>query len=466
MDFKNYRLGIAIRLGLVVASLLALIMLVLYTELYMTYALLVSIILYQLFELFRYTDQTNQKLQQFLESIRYGDFSVSFYKDNKLGSSFSDLNKSFAAVIKAFQQARAEKEENLRYLDTVVQNIGIGLLVVAEDGRVQLMNRGLRRLLGIPYLNTLAGLQPNHPQLYESLQRIKGGETALLRADHGDMQLMLQATEFRQRGVPYKLISIQDIQPELEQKELEAWRNLARVLRHEIMNSITPITSLSTTIRELVQHELQQQHNPNENLSDIHDGLETIERRSLGLMHFVDAYRTYTSIPKPNMGNVAVEELLNRVATLMQDDLQQALVQLSTHCTPPHLILRADAELVEMMLINLVKNAKEALSEQVHRKVSIAAFLDNHRQVVIEVSDNGPGIIPEAIDKIFIPFFTTKKGGTGVGLSWSKQIMQSHRGQLTVHSIVGQHTTFSLKFPNDTSQQALEGSSAPENSNE
>jgi signal transduction histidine kinase len=253
----------------------------------------------------------------------------------------------------------------------------------------------------------------------------------------------------RIRGNTVKLITLQNIQTELQRQELEAWQNLTRVLRHEIMNSITPISSLTSTLREILDHELIKKdlnyELKAEGAEDLRDGLETIENRSKGLIKFIDAYREYTSLPEPKLKTIRVKDLIEKVVQLLKPEFKKKNIHFSSQCDSEYLTLQADEEMIEQVLINLIKNAIEAADHAQEAKIEInGTYTEN--AVLIEVTDNGPGIIPEAIDRIFVPFFTTKKTGSGIGLALSRQIMQMHNGSLTVVSQPDRKTTFTLRF--------------------
>ncbi|MGB3619650.1 MAG: ATP-binding protein [Catalinimonas sp.] len=448
MIVKNFRFVVVFRVVLIALTLAGLLWLLYFSQRYVTVGIVGLTLLYQLYLLIHYVEQTNQKLTRFLESIKYSDFTGSFTRDSNLGASFRELNRAFADVMQAFQRTRAEKEENLRYLHTVVQHVGIGLLAFDQFGRIELMNTAARRLLQIGHARLVGDLRRVSPELADLLPKMRANEHALLRFEqNGEKQLSIHATEFKMQGNHYRLVSIQNIQPELEQKELESWRNLTRVLRHEIMNSITPIASLSGTIKEMFDTETRDMGEAvlmgKETRTDITEGLATIQRRSSGLVHFVDAYRNFTSIPKPNFADVSVRHLLGQVTQLLRNDY--AGVNIDCRVQPDELAMRADAELVEMVLINLTKNAAEALQKEANALIRLHGYADANSHVIIEVIDNGPGIVPEALDKIFIPFYTTKRTGSGIGLSWSRQIMHLHKGTLNVKSKPGE-TVFTMRF--------------------
>jgi nitrogen fixation/metabolism regulation signal transduction histidine kinase len=409
------------------------------------------IIIIQLIDLFRYIENTNRKLTRFLESIKYSDFSSGFTYDNKLGRTFRELNKAFNDVLEAFRQARAEKEEHLNYLHTVVQHVSTGLLSFDTEGQIGLVNTTAKRFLQTPQLRNIIELKPRNPELYKKLMDIKPGDKALIRNTY-DLSLAIHATELRLRGKTYKLVALQNIQMELQQKEIEAWQNLTRVLRHEIMNSITPIASLTETLNQILKEDIIKEEAmdnysiDDESVEDLKDGLNTIENRSKGLVRFVDAYRDYTTIPKPKFSNISISKLFDHINHLLGAEMNSLGIDFVISLSPENLEITADKELIEMVLINLIKNAKEALIEKDEAKIELRGRIDTDRRVIIEVKDNGPGIIREAIDRIFIPFYSTKKAGSGIGLALSRQIMQLHHGSLTVKSEPDIYTIFTLQF--------------------
>jgi nitrogen fixation/metabolism regulation signal transduction histidine kinase len=406
------------------------------------------VIIGELFELYRFTSQTNRKLTRFLESVKYSDFISGFTSDNKLGSSFRDLNTAFNEVLEAFRKARSEKEEHWQYLNTIVQQVRTGILSYDGEGNIQLMNANAKRFVGISNIKNINELEKHNSKLYQALVEVQPGKSTLYKSG-AEFLLTLQATELRIRGNTVKLITLQNIQTELQRQELEAWQNLTRVLRHEIMNSITPISSLTSTLREILDQELVKKGEDYElkaeGAEDLRDGLQTIESRSKGLIKFIDAYREYTSLPQPKLKTVRVKDLIEKVTQLLKPDFKKKNIQLITHCDSEYLTVQADEEMIEQVLINLVKNAIEAADHDNLAQVEInGTYTEN--AVIIEVIDNGPGIIPEAIDRIFVPFFTTKKTGSGIGLALSRQIMQMHNGSLTVVSEPDVKTTFTLRF--------------------
>lgn len=410
--------------------------------------LMLIVVIVQLIEIFRYISQTNRKLTRFLESVRYSDFISGFTADNKLGKSFRDLNVAFNEVLEAFRKARSEKEEHWQYLNSVVQQVRTGILSFDDQGNVQLMNANAKRFMGVTSIQNIRELSQTNPNLYQVIHSAAAGKSELYKATN-DLYLTIQSTELRIRGVDVKLVTLQNIQTELQRQEIEAWQNLTRVLRHEIMNSITPISSLTSTLREILDHDMQRVGDHyelrGEGADDLREGLSTIENRSKGLIKFIDAYREYTSLPKPRMSTVRLEELIEKVVQLMKPELKKTRVTFNYSCSSPYLTIVVDAEMIEQVLINLLKNALEALVDTPDPTLALVGRHDVNA-VTIEVIDNGPGIIREALEHIFVPFYTTKRSGSGIGLALSRQIMQMHNGTLSVESEPDVRTVFTMRF--------------------
>lgn len=448
MAFNDFRFRSAIRVILIGVTMSLIVFMLSRPNMIFAAVLTMVILFFQLLELYRFTSQTNRKLTRFLESVKYSDFISGFTADNKLGKSFRDLNKAFNEVLEAFRKARSEKEEHWQYLNSVVQQVRTGILSYDADGEVQLINANAKRFMGINSIKNIDELKEINEKLYSALREVEAGKSTLYKGSN-ELLLTIQATELWMRGNVIKLVTLQNIQTELQRQELEAWQNLTRVLRHEIMNSITPISSLTSTLREILDYDLVDKNGhyelKNEGAEDLREGLNTIESRSKGLIKFIDAYREYTSLPQPQIKTILIRNLIEKVAQLMRNDINQAHIHFSYGWDSEYLTIQADEEMIEQVLINLIKNALEACQGTPHASVSLQGrYADD--AVTIEVADNGPGIIKEALDKIFVPFFTTKKSGSGIGLSLSRQIMQMHNGSLSVTSSPNEKTAFTLRF--------------------
>ena len=452
MGFKSFRLVCVVRILLLATTILLLVYLVSQTSLLATSLIVGAAIVAQVLSLVHYVEKTNRDLTRFLASVRYSDFSQAFTSSQR-GSSFADLNAAFASVISEFQKARSEKETQYRYLQTLVQHIGLGILSFDQTGRVDLINNAAKRLLRVTHLRNIKTLESVSARLVETLAGSKPGEKALVKIDRGDLSLTLAIypTQFRVPDRTITLVSMQDIENELAEQEMAAWQKLIRVLTHEIMNSVTPIASLASTVGDLVKQLEQSEVEDSDRIgaearSDIREAATTIKKRSKGLLHFIDAYRDLTKIPKPNFEIFRASELLQRAAGLFKNQLDESGIGLSIKVEPTSLELTADPQLIEQVLINLILNAVEALEGRSDGQIEVGSRLDEQGRVLISVTDNGPGIQDEVKEKIFTPFFTTKRGGSGIGLSLSRQIMRLHKGSIAFRSTPGETTTFTLRF--------------------
>ena len=402
---------------------------------------------YQIYALIRYVETTNRDLSRFFETIKYSDFSQTFAGAGA-GSSFDELRQTFNEVLDAFRRTRAEKEEHFRYLQTVVQHVGVGLVAFRPDGAVDLINTAAQRLLEVGQVKNMRALKVLSADQVRTLLQLKPQEKTLLKIEsRGEsLQLAVSATAFRLHGQQYTLISLQNIQSELEEKEVEAWQNLIRVLTHEIMNSITPIASLASTADTMLNSEAENGGFDLETVGDVRDAVHTIQRRSEGLLHFVQDYRKLTRLPTPDFQIFPLTELFDRVEQLMRTSLRQAHIDFRSEVEPESLELSADPEQIDQVLINLLQNAIQAVEGRDRARIALKGRMDAGGRIAIEVSDNGAGITEEALEKIFIPFFTTKREGSGIGLSLCRQIMRLHRGTISARSGADQETVFTLRF--------------------
>ncbi len=443
---KNYKLILSAKI-LVLVIILSGGLFYSYREsnlIYISASALVSFFLFR--SIFRQIDRTNNDLTRFLQSIKYSDFSQTF-SSKKLGKSFDKLSESFNQVMDQFRKTRGEKEEQNRYLHTVLRHVGVGLIAFDTTGKIEFINPAARKILGINTVSHLNILDQFDKSLSLKMIELKAGERSTIKIyDETDVvQLVVYATEFKMRDTQYKLVSLQNIQSELEEKELEAWQKLIRVLTHEIMNSVTPISSLSSTVNQMLTNgnadNLDEEH-----ISDIKSAVNTIHRRSEGLINFVENYRSLTKIPKPNFEIFPISGLFDRIEKLLSNELKRENITLKKYVEPASLELTADPSMIEQILINLIINSIHALQVQEKRSITVKASLSNKGRVLIKVSDNGPGITEDVQEKIFIPFFSTKSNGSGIGLSLARQIMRSHRGNIRVSSILNEGATFTLVF--------------------
>lgn len=448
MKVKNFRINIVIRTLLISLTLTAFFYMLFYTGKIATISVIAIIFVYQVYSLISYVERTNRDLARFLGAIEYSDFSQSFINDS-LGSSFKELNKSFNRIIEKFQKSRSENEEHLRYLETVMQHVGVGLIAFDQNGNIEFMNNASKKLLAVPVVPNIVALNKVGNNFVSTLFSMRAGDKKTVKLVEEDdiIQLIIYATEFKLRDKKITLVSLQNIQSELEEKETEAWQQLIRVLTHEIMNSITPISSLASTVSEILpSYKKETTSLDEETMQDVNDAVSTIKRRSEGLIHFVNSYRNLTKIPKPNFQIFQLSQLFSRVKKLMQNEMKENKINFITSIKPETLELTADPELIEQVIINLIINSEHALIETENPEINLLSYLDEKGKVVIKVTDNGPGIPDDIMEKIFVPFFTTKKNGSGIGLSLAKQIIRQHRGSIRVSSKPNEGTSFILRF--------------------
>ena len=336
-----------------------------------------------------------------------------------------------------------------QFFKNIVQHVGIGILTFNKEGTIQTMNTTAKRLLRVDKIDKLDDLRMVDNSLVDSFLKLKTGGRELLRLKMGDetLYLSLYAIELTLRGEVMKLISMSNIQSELEEKEMEAWQNLVRVLTHEIMNSVTPISSLAGMVEGELEDKLKKSDLvlKKEEAEDMYLSIQTIGKRSAGLIKFVKEFRNLTHVPQPNLTEVIVKDLLDEMAMLHKKELADHGIGISVDLPANGLIIQADKTMIEQVLINLIKNAIQAFDNQIDKRIILSAY-DNDGHVIISVKDNGNGIDADALERIFVPFFTTKKTGSGIGLSLSRQIMRQHGGQITVKSKLGEGTEFLLRF--------------------
>ena len=393
---------------------------------------LAGIAMLQVIALIRSVQAHVDTLEDFFAAVNYEDFTRRFIEDDI----DAELKDAFNKVLERFQDARADRDLQAGYLDTVIRHVPVAFFAARSDGSLSLVNNPARRLTGMPTLHNISDLATIDETLPAALAGIEAGQQRLLQTNIRGLpvELRVSVAEIRMAGEVERLYSIENLSGELSARESSAWRNLIRVLTHEIMNTLTPVTSLAQTTVEMLDDP--------DSAADIREAIETIGRRSEGLIRFVSRYRELLHVPDPKAEDVSVLELLQNVATLLQPSLEG--IEISISVVPESLEIFADRQLIDQVLINLVKNAGDALAGTAEPRIALAGKL-NMGRVIISVADNGPGIHEDDIDQVFIPFFTTKREGSGIGLSLSRQIMTAHNGDIALDSDPS-GTTFRLVF--------------------
>lgn len=387
-------------------------------------------------------------INRFLEQLKNNEIDFEPEEKNE------DLKQQYSAIISTIKNRQKEKEAEYQYFRNIVQHVGIGIITFNKLGEIQLYNFAAKKLLNTSYqVNNIQQLAKVSEELVDTFRELKTGGSKLIQVNIGEesRQLSVYAIELQLHDQQFKLVSLQNIQTELDEKEMEAWRNLIRVLTHEIMNSVTPISSLTGTTREMLSdykvNGTEEVPIQKDDMEDLMYSLKTIENRSEGLIRFLNEFRNLTHTPTPKLKNENINVLLEGISLLMSKELKGKSIQVHKSLDERIPEILIDRELIEQVVINLVKNASEAFDpEQAEKNIWISSNLDTKKRVVISVKDDGAGIEPEALTKIFIPFFTTKKNGSGIGLSLSKEIVRKHQGNISVQSALGVGTEFVLKF--------------------
>jgi nitrogen fixation/metabolism regulation signal transduction histidine kinase len=450
MDFKNFRFGLLIRTILLGVFLFFTIYSSYKNEWYVT--MIVSAVLSIVFfvEIIRFAEKYKRSLSEFLISIKSRDFISS---SNLIADKATRdiLREAYDSILDEFKNIRIDKEIQYHYLKTMIEHVKIALFSFDESGKIQFINKTASELLNVYSNHNISKIESIDSNLHRLIIDLKSGESELLKLKLNDtiLHLSVYATEIKIQKKSIKLISLQNIKQELEYQELESWQKLIRVLTHEIMNSVTPISSLSNSINETLSEtngkKSELQNISDDDFEDIISSLKTIENRSKGLLKFVSSYKQLTKIPQPDIKEVNLSELINHCITLLKQKLVELEIQFTFNNQNEQLNCYADYDLIEQVMINLLINAIDAVKDQKKSQISVE-IQGNAGKYKISIKDNGKGIDPDEIDKIFIPFYTTKKEGSGIGLSLSRQIMRLHKGNIQVNSEQGKGTVFVLEF--------------------
>lgn len=403
---------------------------------------------YQVWELIRFHRLPLTEWKQFVESVQYRDFSRHF-NAQRGNRTLRELRQGFNELNVEFQEISKEKEAQYYFLQKILSLIDTGILSYEEEsGQVSWMNETWKEMLLLPHLKQIKGLEKRNSRLYGEILALRAGETKVIRMqlEQAVFKVMLTATQFVTEGKMHKLIACKNVNDALDAAESKAWQQLLGVLTHEIMNSIAPISSLADTLKRQIQQSKTQSAPAPLLVDDLELGISTIQNRGEGLLKFARTYSQLNKINNLQLEEVFVHSILENIAQLMEPSMQQKQIDLQIILKDPELQIQADPNLLEQALINLLINAMEAVKEVNNARVVLSAYQVSNGKTVIKVADNGKGI-PEALwEKIFIPFFSSRKNGSGIGLSLCKQIMLLHGGNIQVQSVAGEGTAFLLYF--------------------
>lgn len=446
MVSKNYYLRILIRVLFLTANSLLTGWLFFNQKILFFGFFLLLIFFIQVLEIIYFLNRTNRQIAFFFDAVRNDDSTLSF--PSKTGNkALNELNNSLNRVNDLIKHIKFDLQEQEQYFRTILEHISTGIITFNERGTIFLSNTTARNLLEREHLNHIDQIASIDKRLYSALKEMQAGDNRLVSFNGKDglVQLSLKSTLFKTSSDNLQLVTIQDVKNEMDSKELESWIKLIRVLTHEIMNTVAPITSLSQTILGYFKN-LENNPPSEKMIANTVKGLEVINERGTGLISFVETYRKLTRIPQPDKKPIPLKQLFEQIITLTDIELAPDNIHIESEVKPADLEISADKKQISQVLINLVKNAKEALKNTEVGTITLQGKINEYGRALITVTDNGPGIPDDLMDKIFVPFFTTKDSGSGIGLSLSRQIMLLHGGSLKVVSKPGKQTVFTLEF--------------------
>jgi two-component system nitrogen regulation sensor histidine kinase NtrY len=449
MGSNRFQIGVTLRVAALVFTAVLVTWTLEHTPWYVTIAVCTAVLLGQVLELIHYTMRSNRELARFLDAISFDDATQTFSGLSGDGT-LRELGAAMGMVQERLRRGRKEREEQARYLHSLISHVPVALIAIGQEGDAQLLNLAARKLFESP-LTEAVQFQRHGLAFAAGIEALLPGNTTIVRMDRtsGTLQLKAAATDLTVGGVRRRIVSLQNIESEMSAQELAAWQSVIRVMAHEVMNSLTPVSSLSASARDLVQGVLK--HLPADDvnaaaLKDAVEALEILARRSEGLLNFVQSHRRITGRMVTKLDMLPVQRLFARLHRLLASDLAGRHIQFTTSVEPETLEISADADLLDQALINLVRNAIDALQDSANGSIVLSARRDVDGRVAISVADNGPGIAPEQREKVFVPFFTTKKRGSGVGLTLVKQIATVHGSTVEISQTSGGGATLRMRF--------------------
>jgi PAS domain S-box-containing protein len=396
-----------------------------------------------------YINRTNRMLDNFIIFMKEHDPTLTI-SSRFVKKTFHGFYHNLQEIEDEMKEGRIEKEIQAKYLHTIVENVQTGIVTINKNGEVELINKAAKDYLGVTRLRHLSELDKTHSGLAARIRDLNPGEQILEKlTTHGKTHcLSIKGSFIKSKGEPYTIFTFNDIKNELEEQEIHSWKKLIRIITHEIMNSITPITTLTSAIKRKLNKGKEKketiEYTPLE-IQDAISGMDIIEERSQGVIHFISQYRKLTKLPPLQITGFIITDLFDKIEYLFKEQLIDSGIRFSSDVKNIK-VLHADKKMVEQMLINLVKNAIEALDRIPSPFIELKAFTDPECRTILHIEDNGHGISAKYLEQVFVPFFTTREHGSGIGLSLSKQIMRLHKGDITLFSGEGKGTRVALKF--------------------
>ena len=446
----RYEISLTIRVILLLASITAAAFCIVSNR----YTLLIFvglIIVFQILNFIQFINKTNTELSQFIEAVQYRDFSLQFTEKNA-PVSVRQLRRAFNQINSTFKQLSSEREEQYQYLQKILELVDTGILSYDQNGDVGWINEAFKNMMNVPYLRNISSLEKREESVYQAIMNLKNGDSQLVKINH--KQVLLAKTTFLNENIETNLIAFQNVNEAIEDTEAQAYQKLLRVMTHEIMNSVAPIASLAETMETTLRGRKEIKETGGKdlgdkyqiNFDDISLGISTIRKRSENLLKFADTYRQLAKVSMTSFSKFYIRDLFEGVEILLENQIEQKNIEFDVIIKDFELMIEGDMVLIEQVLINLIINAIDAVQHQPNPKITLSVFQNNQQHTIIEVRDNGVGMSDELMDKIFVPFFTSKPNGSGIGLSLSKQIMALHKGTITVNSVEKQGTSFRLGF--------------------
>lgn len=449
MGYRRFTIVLVILQSMLALTLFTLMWTIFRSHMVITSINLAVLVILEMIYLIYYINRTSRDLARFFDAFRFQDGTVSFAVPEKQ-KKFSALYQSFEQLLKEFRILRSSLQTEKQFYLGALNHIGMGLIVVSPNGTVKFSNRAIQRMVESGHIDNLNTLDKLKPGLGSTILQMSPNSKELVKVVlyNEVVQLSVRCSVFRMENDLYRILSFQDIKYEIEKNEAEAWQKLIRILTHEIMNSVSPITLTSSGIIQMLEKEGKPRNLAEIDsavLNNVLTGLQAIRKRSKGLASFVESYNAINHLPQPVMTLIPVSGLFGHIELLMKEEFQRNKVLFESTVAPLSLVLHADERLMGQILINLLRNALQAMDQVQEKHIILSAF-QMDEQVRISVTDNGKGIPPELLDSVFVPFYTTRNEGSGIGLSLSREIMKLHGGGIRVYSVPGRETTFTLLF--------------------
>jgi two-component system nitrogen regulation sensor histidine kinase NtrY len=445
MVFRRYEWRLMLRVLLLFLTLLA-ISLIIVKGLYWFLLIGAPVVAFELLDFLKFNKKAHNEVEQFVESVHYRDFSRHFDVSHA-PIELKPLRKGFNDINDTFKNINRERETQYQYLQKILELVDTGIISYEhESGQIGWLNESFKKIFDIPYLKTIHSLKKRDEALYNEVMLLKSGESKVVSITRNKqiIKILLSVTAMRSEDKLYKLLAFQNVSEALDETESKAWQKLLNVMTHEIMNSVAPISSLADTLKNWLQN--YGKDGDKTDLEDLELGIDTIKRRSEGLLKFTESYRNLNKITKLDMKSVLVRDLFENLNNLMQPTLAKKNIELDIVLRDMQMTIDMDVNLVEQTLINLLVNAIDAVKDTATPCITLTAETGANNKPIIKIGDNGVGMPPELLEKIFIPFFSTRKTGSGIGLSLCKQIMMLHKGNIQVQSIEGEGSAFILLF--------------------